>query len=294
MGPLPLTDLDAEASMACEAHASFLCKWPKEHLRWPEAHEENPALEGYSPRGMRAGMRSVIIWREGSADADWSRDSVDGWMGTVYHRFPLLEHNVFRFGFAYVVDQGYSVGVLDMGSLEEPYDPSKAPKLVAWPPPDMKDVPRQFHGIEQPNPLDDQPENQRDITKTGYPVSLQFQREYAGQLTGASIVMYELKSPKGKVPAKNMVAENSKEHNEWKARRGEPTQWGVVPIWTHTPMEPLLKHLEEKEVVFAIPKDHLRAKTTYQVEVRIEAAGNSPLCFVWEFTTGQQMQGLKF
>ena len=34
--------------------------------------------------------------------------------------------------------------------------------------------------------------------------------------------------------------------------------------------------------------------TTYQAEVRLVAQGNSPLYFVWEFTTGSQEEGLKF
>lgn len=300
MAALPMTDLDAEASIACEDHAVYLTRYPEEHLKWPEAHEQNPANEGFSPRGMRAGMRSVILWTTGDPGPNFSRDSVDGWIGTVYHRFPLLMHNIQRFGFAWVTDRGYSIGVLDMGSLEEPYDPKEAPKLVAWPPPDMKEVPRQFHGIEHPNPLDDQPENARDITKTGYPVSLQLQREYAQQLIEARIAMFEIKSPRSKPPAKHYVAENSKEHGEWKARRADPKNprdeslWHQVPTWDHTPREPLLKRMEEKEVVFAIPKAHLEAKTTYQVEVRLVAQGNSPLCFIWEFTTGSQLNGLKF
>jgi hypothetical protein len=284
--PLPPTDLDAEASMACEDHARYLTRWPKEHLKWPEAHEENPALDGFSPRGMRAGMRSVIVWTESDRDAEWARDTVDGWIGTVYHRFPLLMHNIFRFGYSFVNENGYSIGVLDMGSLEEPYDPATAPMVVAWPPPDMKNVPLQFHGIEHPNPLGDQPENEQDITRTGYPVSLQLQREYARTLIASAISLYEVKG-RGKVPAKHCMPEG--DLHAWRDRRGEP-----VPMWNHTPAEPLLKRMEEKEVVFGIPKAHLQKNTTYQVEVRLVADGNDPLYFVWEFTTGTQDEGLKF
>ena len=43
-------------------------------------------------------------------------DSIDQWIGTVYHRFPLLEPRIRRIGFAV---EG-NVCVLDMGSLEEP------------------------------------------------------------------------------------------------------------------------------------------------------------------------------
>jgi hypothetical protein len=291
MQPLPPTELDAEASMACEDHARYLTRWPEEHLKGPEAHEENPAREGFSPRGMRAGLRSVIVFLNADGGVEFATESVDGWLGTVYHRFPLLEHNIFRFGYSYVYDNGYSIGVLDMGSLQEPYDPKKAPQFVAWPPPDMKGVPVQFDGIEHPNPLDDQPENERDITMTGYPVSLQLQQEFAAQLTASDIALYEVKG-KGKVPAKHFVREDQdakSEHGQWAGRRGDP-----VAVWVHTPAEPLLKRMEEKQVVFAIPKAHLKKNTTFQADVRLVTAGNPPLHFVWEFTTGSQERGLKF
>ncbi|MCY2956506.1 MAG: hypothetical protein NT107_05655 [Planctomycetota bacterium] len=292
MGPLPLCELDAEASLACEAHASYLTKWPEQHMKWPEAHEENPALEGFSPRGMRAGMRSVIVFANGDRGPEFAKESVDGWIGTVYHRFPLLEHNINRFGYSYVFDNGWSVAVLDMGSLEEPYDPALAPKFVAWPPPLMKDVPLRFHGNEMPNPLDDQPENERDLKHVGYPVSLQLQKEFAAQVGECDIGMFEVRQG-GKVPARNLFADGNdgRDVNDVKAyrdRRKEP-----VPIYKHTPQKPMLKRMEEREVVFAIPKAVLEAQKTYQVEVRIGGEG-AGLLFIWEFTTGAQAEGLKF
>ncbi|HLQ38009.1 MAG TPA: CAP domain-containing protein, partial [Planctomycetota bacterium] len=289
---LPTCELDAEASQACEDHAKYLTKWPKEHLKWPEAHEENPALEGFSPRGMRAGMRSVIIWRQGPGSTEFSRDSVDGWIGTVYHRFPLLEHNIKRFGFAFVEDNGYAIGVLDMGSLEEPYDQQQAPKYVAWPPPGMKDAPLKFHGIEFPNPLDDQPESERDITKTGYPVSLQLQREVATKLVSSSISLYTIKT-REKPPLQHVVPADAAEGG-WAARRKDGAE---VPLWVHTPKEPLLKRMEEKEVVFGIPKAHLKPHTAYQVVVVLrtdEGGTQTDIKFCWEFMTGDNDEGLKF
>lgn len=287
MVPLEVTDLDAEASMACQDHARYLTRYPDEHLKWPEAHEQNPANDGFSPRGMRAAMRSVIIWTTGNPGPKFARDSVDGWIGTVYHRFPLLEHNINRFGFAYEVDHGYAIGVLDMGSLQEPYDPMKAPRYVAWPPPNMKDVPRKFHGIEHPNPLDDQPEADRDITRTGYPVSLQLQREVARGLVESSISLYEVKA-RGNAPNNHLVAIGDPK-DQWSGRRGD-----VVALWEHTPQNPLLKRMEEKEVVFGIPKAHLKPRTTYQAAVMLKDAANPALQFCWEFTTGSQEEGLKF
>ncbi len=281
---LPPCELDAEASMACEDHAKYLTRWTEEHLKWPEAHEENPARDGFSPRGMRAGMRSVIVFLNANGGVGFAKDSVDGWIGTVYHRFPLLEHNINRFGYSYVYDNGWSVAVLDMGSLEEPYDPAEAPKFVAWPPPNMANVPLQFHGIEHPNPLDDQPESERDITRTGYPVSLQIQREFAGTLVASDINLYEVNT-RAKPPEKYLAG--PAELAEWQKRRKDP-----VSLWVHTPQVPLLKRMELREVVFGIPKEHLKPRTTYQVDVLLKTVANE-FHFCWEFTTGTQKEGLK-
>jgi hypothetical protein len=151
----------------------------------------------------------------------------------------------------------------------------------------MKDVPRQFHGIEHPNPLDDQPESERDITVTGYPVSLQIQRETAGRVADSSLMLYEVPKAKGDTPKKTYVLTEDREYKDWVARRGPS-----VPTWNHTTKTPLLKRMELRDVVFGIPKAHLKAKTTYQVEVQIKLEHDA--YFVWEFTTGSQMEGLKF
>lgn len=283
---LPPCELDAEASIACEDHARFLTKWPAEHLKWPEAHEENPALEGFSPRGQRAAMGSVIIHRQGQAGIEFARDSIDGWLGTPYHRFPLLEHNIKRFGYSFLYENDISVAVLDMGSLEEPYDPATAPKFVCWPPHGMKDVPTDFHGIEHPNPLEDQPENEQDITKTGYPVSLQLQREVAGRISDARIQLFEARGG-GKTPPKHVVRANTAEEKAWTDRCKKE-----VPLWVHTPQVPLNRKVEIRDVVFGIPKAHLEPNKNFQVRVMLKF-GNEERWFYWEFSTGTQAEGLK-
>lgn len=284
---LPPCELDAEASIACEDHAHFLARWPKEHLRWPEAHEENPALEGFSPRGQRAAMGSVIIHRAGNGGVDFARDSIDGWLGTPYHRFPLLEHNIKRFGYSYLFENDITVAVLDMGSLEEPYDPQTAPKFILWPPPNMKDVPTDFHGIEHPNPLDDQPEDQQDIRKTGYPISLQMQREVAGRLGECDIKLFEARGG-GKQPTMCFVPKESEEFKAWAERAKKE-----VPIWVHTPKIPLNRRMEVRDAVFCLPKEHLEPGKHYQVRVQLNIGTEVPFWMIWEFTTGSQAEGLK-
>lgn len=284
---LPPCELDAEASMACEDHAHFLARWPEQHLKWPEAHEENPALEGFSPRGQRAAMNAIIIHRAGNGGVDFARDSIDGWLGTPYHRFPLLEHNIKRFGYSYLYENDLTVAVLDMGSLEEPYDPQLAPKFVMWPVPNMKDVPTSFHGREQPNPLEDQPEDQKDITKTGYPISVQLQNELARRLGECDIKLFEARGG-GKQPAKCYVPQASEEFKAWADRAKKE-----VPIWVHTPKVPLNRRMEVRDAIFCIPKERLEPNKHYQVRVEMNIGTEKPLWLIWEFQTGTQTDGLK-
>ena len=76
-------------------------------------------------------------------------------------------------------------------------------------------------------------------------------------------------------------------YRDWVVRRTGP-----VATWIHTPAVPLLKRMEIRDVVFGLPKEVLEPRTTYQVEVRLKM--EDELYFIWEFTTGSQMEGLRF
>lgn len=275
---LPECELDSESTSACKSHAVFL-NMHKDHWVWPEAHEENPALAGFTPRGMRAGLRSVIVMTEGQLDA---ADSVDQWIGTVYHRFPLLEYNIKRFGLAHSGPQDdeliESMGeerlgeivVLDMGSLEEPREDAleRQYAFIAWPPNKMKNVPRQFAYTELPNPLEDVGIGEEGQQKTGYPVSLQFSNLIVSNTSDASMRLYEAK------------------------KRGAKYEKGEeVPCWLHTPNEPLLKRMVMRDVVFVIPKEVLKANEEYLAVVTLTLKGGQET-FEWTFQTGSRMQGL--
>lgn len=265
---LPMCEIDLEATLACRDHALFLQQNP-DHWVWPEAHEEDPAKPGYSTRGMRAGLRSVIVISPDGDDID-PADSLDGWLGTVYHRFPLLEPNIRRIGFA---AEG-NVVVLDMGSLEEPRTTEHENKFrwVLWPPDGMSNVPRTFHANEYPDPLADTPEAKaeeefRVQQAAGYPVSLQMARHIANQLLDARLSMFSMKK-----------------------RGREYVRDEVVPCWIHTPKTPLLKRMENPLVIFGIPKEHLEANTTYEVVVELDVlAGTDEV--KWKFETGPQPRG---
>ncbi len=241
-------ELDAEASLACLDHALFLDRWP-EHHSWPQVHQQDPAREGFSARGMRAALNSVIVVRAKGVER-----SVDEWFGTVYHRFPLLAQDIRRIGLAY--EKGMCV--LDMNSLQEP-QPKAELDWVRWPADGATDVRRGFAWPEFPNPLADQPPPHNRDRDAGYPVSLQLSPRQADQLRDASIQL-------------DMVTSQGLES---------------VPIHVHRPGQPLLAKMEDRRVVFAIPQSKLKKRQQYRVLVVLDLlAGKKEV--VWSFTTGSK------
>lgn len=280
-------EMDAEASLGCDLHAKYVTNHPDlAEKPGPEIHEEDPANADFTRRGQQAGNGNIVTGK-GERGPDFAAETVDLWMGTPYHRFPMLEHNIKRLGYSYMFENGLSVAVLDMGSLEEPYDPDTAPRFVCWPANAMLNVPTTFAAMESPNPLEDQPQGENDPRKCGYPVSLQFQSEIARQLSDCSIQLFETHKG-GKPPKAHVVIKDKEDWKAWSDRR-KPKE---VPIWVHTPRVPLNKKMDLRDVVFCVPKEALDANTQYQVCVMIRLSAD-PFYFIWEFTTGGQTKGLK-
>jgi len=286
-GPLSECEMDAETSLGCKLHAEYVMAHQElAEMPGPEIHEEDPAHPEFTRRGQQAGSGNIIT-ANGPRGQEFARDSVDGWIGTPYHRFPMLEHNIKRLGYSYLSESDFSVGVLDMGSLEEPYDPGTAPRFVTWPPHNMNGVPTHFPSRESPNPLEDQPEGQQDVTKCGYTVSLQLQQQIAIGLADSSIELWESRKG-GRQPEKNFCAKDGPDYRGW-TERGKKQ----VDCWVHTPKVPLNKKRDQRDVLFVIPKESLDANKGYQVRAMLHIGGADPLWFFWEFTTGGQARGLK-
>jgi hypothetical protein len=285
--PLGECEMDAETSIGCDLHAKYVTNHP-ELVSDPSLgiHEQNPAHEDFTRQGQQAGSGNIVT-STGRVGETFARDSVDGWISAPYHRFPMLEHNIKRLGYAHYDSGDLSVSVLDMGSLEEPYDPKTAPRLVAWPGPNMTNVPTSFGSPEWPNPLADQPEDEQDVTKCGYAISLQLQQEIAVNLATSSIEVWESRKG-GKVPPKNMVAKSGAEWKQWTERCREQ-----VECYVHTPQMPLNKRRDQRDVLFALPKQPLEPNKAYQVRVMLHIGTADPHVFIWEFTTGTQKEGLK-
>jgi hypothetical protein len=157
--------LDAESSAGCAAHARYLATYPERAALWPDAHEENCEHPEWSANGAWAGANSVI-----APGVDSGVAAITAFMGTFYHRLPLLDAGLVRVGYAH--ERG--MAVLDSGSFVAP---RATPWHVAWPPDGAVDVPLRFCS-ELPNPVPGQ-----DQSKFGYPITLQGAIERAVQVT---------------------------------------------------------------------------------------------------------------
>ena len=87
--------ISEELGGGCRLHAEYLVKYPEQAAAWPDAHEQYPDKEGFTPEGNRAGLSSVIA--PGVASGV---EAVDAWMATFYHRLPLLDPGLLRVGYA--------------------------------------------------------------------------------------------------------------------------------------------------------------------------------------------------
>lgn len=165
----PTVGFDRTLSDGCRQHARYLQQNRDQLAAWPDAHEEYPDRPGFTPGGAFAGTHSVITQAADMIAA------IDGWMGTFYHRVPLIDPGLLSVGFA--LDGG--IAVLDAGSLCLPSDTSFLTSM--WPPPDGKNVPLRFHP-EMPNPVPGE-----DQGRWGYPVT--FQHHLPDPYDPASVVM---------------------------------------------------------------------------------------------------------
>lgn len=285
--PLGECEMDAETSIGCDLHCNYVMNHQElAQNPGPEIHEEDPAHVEFTRRGQQAGSGNIVT-ANGPRGADFARSSVDSWIGTPYHRFPMLEHNIKRLGYAYLTSADFSVSVLDMGSMEEPYDPGIAPRFVIWPPHNLNGVPTNFPSRESPNPLEDQPEDQRDVTKCGYTISLQLESGLSRRLGQASIQLWEANRG-GRQPTKNLVGKSDEEHKSWMDRGKKE-----VPCFVHTPNQPLNKKMDLRHVLFALPKEPLAPGKHYQVRCVLQLGEADPLHFFWEFDTSSSAHDLK-
>lgn len=146
-------ELEPELSAGAALHAAYLELHPDQKIAWPDAHEEYPESEGFTPTGAWAGAHSVIAF-------NGARTAIDEWMGTFYHRVPLTHPGLLRIG----VGVAGETTVLDCTSLSDPTGGYEG----HYPFDGQRDVPLRFVP-ELPNPIPER-EDQRSL---GYPITYQ-------------------------------------------------------------------------------------------------------------------------
>lgn len=147
------TWLDPELSAGAARHARYLMRHPAQKDAWPAAHEEYPDRAGFSAQGAWAANHAVIHIGD-------PRASVAAWMGTFYHRLPLLDPGLLGIGLGADGD----VTVADVRSLVASWS---GEAWVVWPPDGGSEIPLEFHP-ELPYPVPG-----RSTSELGYPVTLQ-------------------------------------------------------------------------------------------------------------------------
>lgn len=151
---------DPALSKGCAAHAAYLVT----NVDHPSTqglglHSEDPKLPGYTKEGERAGKASVIfLGLEGE-------QAVDGWVGSFFHRIPLLQSRLRKVG--YGVAKGGPAKVTVVLDATNGLGPTKDSTVVLYPAEDQKDVPLRFVP-EIPDPIPDR------VGPSGFPVTAIF------------------------------------------------------------------------------------------------------------------------
>lgn len=215
---VPIVALEPELCRAAELHARYLTLNPEQKTKWPAAHEEYVGAPGFTPAGSLSGGHSVIAF-----DGDAVK-AVEGWLGTFFHRLPLLDPGLFGAGFG----TSEEVVVLDVRSLVlTPWQDH----VVVWPLSEAQDVPRSFVP-ELPNPVPS-----ADMASLGYPITVQL---FFRESTGRSAQALELE----------LFA-------------GAPQPEHTVACHEITPDAPLQVQLAPENAWCLIPKQPLKKKTLY-------------------------------
>lgn len=198
-------------------------------------HESVPGLPGYSSAGALAGMTSVIAFST-------PEDCVNGWMGSFFHRIPLLHPEAKSVGVGYALSADMYVkgtGKIALLSVPKPNRKPAKKSVVLYPAPGSKGVPR-IYGVESPNAVT-KPEklDDRGLALAGFPLTATFSGY--DKITKASATLY--------------------------VKKGDG--WKKIPAYVSTPESPAQPFFgDNMQSICAMAKDALRPETDYRVEFR--------------------------
>jgi hypothetical protein len=153
---VPAIGFDSSLGAGCVEHASYL--WlnrGKREVTGLRAHDQIPTLPGATSAGARCGKSAVIHFAARSA-----ADAIEAWMGTLYHRAPIVSPYVDRIGFGAAGSDRMAVAMsFAIRRVEHAWP-------IAFPADGQREVPTDFVA-EVPDPIPgDAP--------AGYPFTLQF------------------------------------------------------------------------------------------------------------------------
>ncbi|MBI5535441.1 MAG: hypothetical protein HY898_22115 [Deltaproteobacteria bacterium] len=140
--------VDDAISQACAGHLQYLVA--EAELTGTEGcllthSEDNHANPYYAPANERAGMGALIACVPPASGGLHLSRAVDRWIGSLYHRIPLLSPGLLTVGAAEY--GGYVCLNFQQGTAEV-----SEVRLVTWPSGGMGDVPTDFPGRESPCP----------------------------------------------------------------------------------------------------------------------------------------------
>jgi len=202
---LPAVTLEPELSRAAELHARYLTRNPTQKTRWPAIHEEYADAPGFTPEGALAGGRSLVAF------AGDPEGAVRTWLGTFYHRLPLLNPGLFGVG----IGVSEEVVVLDAGSLV------LAPwrdHVVLWPAPDAIDVPRACVP-ELPSPVPGV-----ELASLGHPVSVQLTFAQPAEAIALTLELFA-----GGVEGRPVAAHAIAPDAPLQPEHAPENAWGLIP-----------------------------------------------------------------
>ena len=152
---------DPALSKGAAAHAAYLLRNVDDpSTQGLGLHSEDPRLPGYTKDGEKAGKAAVIfLGKEGP-------DAVEGWVGSLLHRIPLLQSRLKKVGYGAV--RGGPAGVTVVLDATNGMGVGRDAPVVIYPADGQKDVPLAFTP-EIPDPI---PES--EDKKAGYPVTAIF------------------------------------------------------------------------------------------------------------------------
>jgi hypothetical protein len=158
---LELVAVDPALTRGCSAHAAYLVRNADDpSTQGLGLHSEDAKLPGYSKEGEKAGKAAVIfLGKEGP-------DAVEGWIGSLLHRIPLLQSRLRKIG--YGVARGGPAGVTVVLDATNGLGVGKDAPVVLYPADGQKDVPLSF-SPEIPDPIPDSVDK-----RAGYPVTAIF------------------------------------------------------------------------------------------------------------------------